>query len=118
MKKLLMVIVLGVILALMSCQVNINNSNSGIDKPVFGEVNGLEYFEGRLIVGYENREAVDKIIEALDAEITVEIPQIKAVGLRFEGKVTDAINKLKRMELDGIRYVMKNLRHIFGDCGK
>jgi len=105
MKKLLMVIVLGVILALMSCQVNINNDNNGIDKPVFGEVNGLEYFEGRLIVGYENREAVNKIIEALDAEITVEIPQIKAVGLRFEGKVTDAINKLKRMKLDGIRYV-------------
>jgi len=105
MKKLLMVIVLGVILALMSCQVNINSDNNDIDKPVFGEVNGYKYFEGRLIVGYENREVVDKIIEALDAEITVEIPQIKAVGLRFEGKVTDAINKLKRMELDGIRYV-------------
>lgn len=105
MKKLLIVIAIGVLIVLMSCQINFQERNINIEKPVFGEVDGFKYFEGRLIVGYENREAVNKIIEVLDAKVTVEIPQIKAVGLKFDGKVKDALNKLKKMKLDGIRYV-------------
>ena len=50
----------------------------------FDFLDSMDIFPDRLIVGYEDRSAVDELIDALDAEILVEIPQIKVVGLKLK----------------------------------
>jgi len=71
----------------------------------FGELGGYEVFENRLIVGYENRAAVDGIIEKLGAEVLIELPKLKAVSLKLPVSINEAYQVLKKMRLEGIRYV-------------
>ncbi|RKX46152.1 MAG: peptidase S8 [Thermotogae bacterium] len=71
----------------------------------FGELGGYEVFENRLIVGYEDRAAVDRIIEQLDAEVLIELPKLKAVSLKLPISISEAYQVLKKLKLEGVRYV-------------
>ncbi|ODN29758.1 S8 family serine peptidase [Fervidobacterium thailandense] len=72
---------------------------------IFGELKEGEYTEGKILVGYEDRKAVDQIVKALNGTIVREIPQIKVVSIKFNGKVADAYKKIRSLDIKGIRYV-------------
>ncbi len=83
---------------------------SKITKPkgysvIFGELKDGEYVDGKILVGYDDRKAVDTIVKALDGTIVLEIPQIKVVSIKFNGKVADAYKKIRTLGITGIRYV-------------
>ncbi|SHH16372.1 S8 family serine peptidase [Thermosipho atlanticus] len=121
MKKLLkytLPIVLALFLILSACGVNnvslnkvtTNNNfgsgfNSNDDKVIFGKLGDLEYEEGKILVGYRNREDVNKILEVLNGKIVVDLPQIKMVSIKFEGTVEKAYEKIFKLNLKGIKYV-------------
>ena len=71
----------------------------------FDFLDSMDIFPDRLIVGYEDRSAVDELIDALDAEILVEIPQIKVVGLKLKEDLKTTLKKFKGLKLNGIRYI-------------
>lgn len=117
MRRLKIVLLLALIgLFFAACaRIDMNTSNEAASGAAgggvrFGEIAGYEVFENRLIVGYENREAVDKIIEKLGAEVLLELPKLKAVSLKLSDSVENAYTVLKTMKLDGIRYVEPSYR--------
>ena len=72
-------------------------------------------FEHRLIVGYESRDAVEKIMEMLDARILKELSEINAVSLEIEPTIGEALKKLKSLNVTGIRYIEPSyMRYLFG----
>uniref|UniRef100_A0A7V4FJL7 Peptidase S8 n=1 Tax=Fervidobacterium pennivorans TaxID=93466 RepID=A0A7V4FJL7_FERPE len=129
MKRILPVaLVLLVILALFSCsqnklsnpkenlkpyEIGFEPRNAEIQKPdgfniVFGALKDGEYVEGKLLIGYESpkyRAEVDKIIKTLGAKVVKEIPQINVVSISFKGTVKEAYDKIRKLDLKGIRYV-------------
>ncbi|MEN3043452.1 MAG: S8 family serine peptidase [Fervidobacterium sp.] len=72
---------------------------------VFGELKDGEYVEGKILVGYEDYGSVEKIAKALNGKIVFEIPQIKVVSIKFNGKIQDAYKKIRSLGITGIRYV-------------
>ncbi|QTA37201.1 S8 family serine peptidase [Thermosipho ferrireducens] len=100
------------LLVLSACGLNnsLNDSlsmknNEGIIKYPSVENVDMKYQEGKVLVGYENRESVQKIIEVLNGEISVDLPQIKMVSIKFDGTVEEAFKKLSKIDLSGIKYV-------------
>ncbi|MBO8160333.1 MAG: S8 family serine peptidase [Thermosipho sp. (in: Bacteria)] len=120
MKKILkytIPVVLVLFLILSACGVNnlssdkLNLSDNNLTASVtenstikFGELD-VEYEEGKILVGYENKEEVDKILEALNGTIAVDLPQIKMVSIKFDGTVKEAYEKILKLDLKGIKYV-------------
>ncbi|MDK2885659.1 MAG: hypothetical protein PWP54_217 [Thermosipho sp. (in: thermotogales)] len=109
------------ILVLSSCGINDISSNtlknevaSDNTDLVFGKLD-TEYEEGKILVGYEDREEVDKIVEVLNGEISVELPQIKMVSVKFNGTVEEAYEKIMKLDLKGIRYVEPSYKRFIID---
>lgn len=72
---------------------------------IFGELKDGEYTEGKILVGYNDRTEVNKIVKALNGKIVLEIPEIKVVSIKFSGTVKSAYEKIRKLNLTGIRYV-------------
>jgi len=103
-------VVLMVLFVFSACtKMDIGSGNTPGDtgEIVFGELGQYEIFENRIIVGYENREAVDRIIELLNAEVLKEIPKINAVSLKIPCSVEEAYSRTKAVKdrLQGIKYI-------------
>lgn len=75
------------------------------DVVVFGDLNEGEYYEGKILVGYENKSKVLEIVRILDGKITNEIPELGVVSIEFNDRVENAYAKLQKTELRGIKYV-------------
>lgn len=105
--KYILIAFLSVLFLFASCQSSLLNNNSDklSNNVSFGEFNNEQIIEGRLLVGYENKEAVNKIKKLLNGEVYIEIPEIKVVGIKFNGTVKEAYSKLKSLKLEGIKYV-------------
>ncbi|WP_126992366.1 S8 family serine peptidase [Thermosipho globiformans] len=101
--------ILVLFLILSSCGLNNIAQNSKISNNAGSDIKlgslDFEYEEGKVLIGYENREEVDKIVEALNGKIAVDLPQIKMVSIKFNGKVEEAYEKILKLGLKGIRYV-------------
>lgn len=67
--------------------------------------------EGRLNIGYEDRSVVDRIIDLLDADVTVEIEELNAVGISFCCSIEDAREILKEFFKENLD-LRKDLRFI------
>jgi subtilisin family serine protease len=118
-KTLLIVSVVALILALFSCTnpkfEPRSKANDLASLPeiksqgyhiLFGELKDGEYTEGKILVGYNDRSEVDKIIKAVNGKVVLELPQIKVVSIKLNGiTVKQAYDKIKALELKGIRYV-------------
>ncbi len=121
MKSLWIVGIVSVLLILASCSMNVENSvdlgDQGelINGVVYGKLSGYEILEHRLIIGYSDRSAVDKIVEKLGGEVYLELKKLSAVAIRIPMKVEDAMRILKAMKLDGIRYVEPSYRRYIID---
>lgn len=73
---------------------------------LFGELKDGEYTEGRILVGYNDRKEVDKIVKAVNGKIVLEIPEIKVVSIKLNNMtVKQAYDKIKALKLSAIRYV-------------
>ncbi|MDK2839911.1 MAG: hypothetical protein PWQ83_1480 [Thermosipho sp. (in: thermotogales)] len=101
--------ILVLFLILSSCGLNNITQNSNISNNTGLDIKlgslDFEYEEGKVLVGYENREEVNKIVEALNGKIAVDLPQIKMVSIKFNGTVEEAYEKILKLGLKGIRYV-------------
>ncbi|KUK92226.1 MAG: Peptidase S8 and S53 subtilisin kexin sedolisin [Thermotogales bacterium 46_20] len=86
-----------------------NNDEAEFSVPdfslLFGDLDDREYFENVLIVGYEEREVIDSILALLDAEIRVDIPEIRAFSVEIPLSVKEAYGLLREARLSGLRYV-------------
>ncbi|WP_175419994.1 S8 family serine peptidase [Marinitoga sp. 1154] len=105
--KYILIGLLSILFIFASCQTTLLNPNEN-DKDnnvVFSEFNNAEVFEGRILVGYENKDSIEEIKKALNGEVYIEIPEIKVVGIKFDGTLKEAYDKLKSLKLDGIKYV-------------
>jgi len=110
--KFFMIILSIFVLFIASCQMNVSsdgagNNNGENDTTVvgFGTTEDVEYIEGRLVIGYESKEAAMKIVQTFDGIILKDLEKIKALSFSFDGKVEDALNILRKMKLEGIRYI-------------
>ncbi|WP_113074501.1 S8 family serine peptidase [Petrotoga sp. 9PW.55.5.1] len=98
---------------------NDNSTNSNLSRynsyiPTFIELQGREYNDNELVVGYEEgkEEALDELLSKLKGvEIKEKIPELNAVLIELDTKVMD-VNKafeiLKNKKVDGIRYIEPN----------
>jgi len=96
-----------------------NSTNSNLSRynsyiPTFIELQGREYNNNELVVGYEEgkEEALDELLSELKgAKIKEKIPELKAVLIELDTKVIN-VNKafeiLKNKKVDGIRYIEPN----------
>ncbi len=109
MKKMVLPLVTTVLIVILaSCSLNVSPDieNGEISNSVvYGKFNGYEILEHRLLVGYEDRNAVEKLVEKLGGEIYLEIPQIKVVAIEIPMEVRKAMRILKALKIEGIRYV-------------
>lgn len=67
----------------------------GEDIDVLWEDSDAPYYEGKLIVGYNDRSAVDEIVNLLNARVIVEIEKLNAVSIEFNCSVKEARSKIK-----------------------
>ncbi|MDI3471810.1 MAG: hypothetical protein PWQ48_91 [Thermotogaceae bacterium] len=93
-----------------SCQMNLPvdvNNGKESDKPVigFGTTEDVDYIEGRLVIGYEDKDAALEIVQMFDGTVLKDLEKIKALSFKFDGKVEDALNILRKTKLEGIRYI-------------
>jgi len=87
-------------------------SNSSSTDINFGKLD-VEYEEGKILVGYDDKEEISKIVEALNGIVSVDLPQIKMVSIKFNGTVKEAYEKILKLNLKGIRYIEPSYkRHI------
>lgn len=99
--------------------VNDNSTNSNFPRynsyiPTFIELQGREYKDNELVVGYEEgkEDALDELLSELkEADIKELIPELNAVLIELDTEVMD-VNKafeiLKNKKVDGIRYIEPN----------
>jgi len=68
------------------------------------------WFEGQVLIGYEDERALTEIVQGLDGYIIELIPKIRAalVALPAELTVPDAVARLTRERPQGLRYVEPN----------
>ena len=111
--------ILVLFLILSSCGLNNITQNSNISNNTGSDIKlgslDFEYEEGKVLVGYENREEVNKIVEALNGKIAVDLPQIKMVSIKFNGTVEEAYEKIMKLDLKGIRYVEPSYKRFIID---
>ncbi|WP_053001226.1 S8 family serine peptidase [Kosmotoga pacifica] len=105
--KLLVIIAL-LALVISACTLVPNHEEKADVTGIWQAIENAPYYEGRLNIGYENYSDVEKLAEALDAEIVLDIPQIKAASIRFDGKLVDIKDEL----LDVVRNKDLALRYI------
>lgn len=106
--KYFLIGLLSILFLFAGCQSTILNTDNVANKTnniEFGEFNNEEIFEGRILVGYKSKDSIEVIKEALKGEVYIEIPEIKVVGIKFNGTVKEAYSKLKTLKLKGINYV-------------
>ncbi|ABS60910.1 peptidase S8 and S53 subtilisin kexin sedolisin [Fervidobacterium nodosum Rt17-B1] len=123
-KSLLFVSIALVFLLVFSCALNKPDSNKslkpfepGFDprnvettkpdgfKIIYGELKEGEYTEGKVLVGYTDRNAALEVAKLLNGKIIVDLPQIKMVSVKFNGTVAEAYEKIKEANIKGIKYV-------------
>lgn len=84
---------------------------NGEDIDVLWEDSDAPYYEGKLIIGYVDRSAVDEIVNLLNARIAVEIEKLNAVSIEFDCSVEEARSKIKNFLMQNsalsnrIRYI-------------
>ncbi|PNR97104.1 S8 family serine peptidase [Petrotoga sp. 9PWA.NaAc.5.4] len=95
-----------------------NLNNSRIYIPTFIELQGREYNDNELVVGYEEgkrdeavKELLSKFKDEKGAKVEKEIPELNAVLIKLDTSVMD-VNKafeiIKNEKIDGIRYIEPN----------
>ncbi len=117
MKKILAVfsITLLVLFLVASCTNQVSKPQQQNDKPIiqnttksniilFGPLSE-SYTEGKVLIGYEDRNSALEVVKLLNGKIAVEVPEIKMLSVTFNGKVEDAYKKIKEANITGIRYV-------------
>lgn len=126
--SIIIILVVSLIFIISGCM-NLNpTSNSGVNDsptssnspgynsyiPTFKELQGREYNDNELVVGYEEgkEDALDELLSELkEAKIEKEIPELNAVLIKLDTKVMD-VNKafeiIKNKKVDGIRYIEPN----------
>ncbi|ANQ54232.1 peptidase S8 [Thermosipho sp. 1063] len=106
--KFIFPLILIVFLIFSSCGLNSgivsNPENNNVNNVKFGSLEE-EHEQGKVLVGYENREDVEKVVEALNGKISVDLPQIKVVSIKFDGTVKDAYEKIMKLNLKGLKFV-------------
>ena len=96
--------------------VNDNSTNSNFPRynsyiPTFIELQGREYNDNELVVGYEEgkEDALDELLRELKgAKIEKEIPELNAVLIKLDMDVNKAFEIIKNKKVDGIRYIEPN----------
>src|SRR6056297_3565897 len=76
-----------------------------IEETTYAQCGEYEVIANRLLVGYENIEALNFTANKLGAQVLVTMPEIKAAALKIPGNVEETISKLKNNHIEGIRYV-------------
>jgi len=123
--SIIIILVVSLIFIISGCM-NLNpTSNSGVNDsptssnspgynsyiPTFKELQGREYKDNELVVGYEDESAKDELLERLKgANIVEEITELKAVLIQLNGDldVSKALEILKSENIEGIRYAEPN----------
>ena len=112
MKKIISVSLMGLVLLLASCSLNVMNdlndtSSQGetVNGVLYANFNGFDIIEHRILIGYDDRSAAEDLVKRLGGEIYLEIPQIKVLAVRIPMKVEEAFKTLKAMKFSGIRYI-------------
>ncbi|HHV01242.1 MAG TPA: S8 family serine peptidase [Defluviitoga tunisiensis] len=97
--------------------VNDNSTNSNSPRynsyiPSFIELQGRRYNNDELVVGYEERGAIDELLSKYKgATVEKEIPELNAVLIKLDTRVMDvkkAFEIIKNEKIDGIRYIEPN----------
>ncbi|PNE23500.1 hypothetical protein V511_02100 [Mesotoga sp. Brook.08.YT.4.2.5.1] len=114
-KTLLLISVVLLALVFASCVRVAPGNSAGADvELVWKQIQDAPYVEGRLIVGYNDIEALSEIVSLLDAEITIDIPRLNAAGLRFDSTVEEARAAIRELFVErpelvaSIRYIEPN----------
>lgn len=104
------VFIVAIFFLLYSCTNKLTNSNniSNISDNTSTQSAQKDYFSDRLIVGYEDENKIQDILNFLDGEIILHIPELNAVSVKIKQNAEYVINKLSKMgdiSKCGIRYV-------------
>lgn len=105
-----LLVVLSVLFLLVSCAPSAKSNNSKnsvkMNSPIiFGELRDGEYSEGKILIGYENKQAALEVAKLLNGTIVVDLPEIKMISVKFNGTVLSAYEKIKKANIKGIKYV-------------
>ncbi|AJC73486.1 peptidase S8 [Pseudothermotoga hypogea DSM 11164 = NBRC 106472] len=107
MKRIVIVAVLLAFLMFGCVSFNPNSTRDSAKNPInIVEPFEAEYREGEVLVGYRTLEDLEKLAQAIGAQIDVVVPQIKAASLKFSGRtVKQVVNEIRKLKLSGIDYV-------------
>ncbi|MFN4223606.1 MAG: S8 family peptidase [Fervidobacterium nodosum] len=101
---LTIIFIVTIFFLLYSCTNKLNNSNNIPDNTSSQE----DYFNDRLIVGYEDENKIQDILNFLDGEIILHVPELNAISVKIKQDAYDVIDKLSKMDdlsKYGIRYI-------------
>jgi len=87
-----------------------DNIIPGKNETEYVQCGEYEVIANRLLVGYENEEALELLAQKLNAEILKTVPQINAAALKISGDVETTIKELSKKSIEGIRYVEPSYR--------
>ncbi len=104
------IFIVAIFFLLYSCTNKLNNSSNlnNISDTSKDTSSQEDYFNDRLIVGYEDENKIPDILSLLDGEIILHIPELNAVSVKIKQNVENVINNLSKMgniSKYGIRYV-------------
>uniref|UniRef100_A0A832I4N2 Peptidase S8 n=1 Tax=Pseudothermotoga hypogea TaxID=57487 RepID=A0A832I4N2_9THEM len=107
MKRIAIVIALLAFLMFGCVSFDPNSTRESVKNPIkIVEPFEAEYREGEVLVGYRTMEDLERLAQAIGAQIDVVVPQIKAASLKFSGKtVKQVINEIRKLKPSGIDYV-------------
>ncbi|PWJ95131.1 subtilisin family serine protease [Oceanotoga teriensis] len=122
MKKLFIVLLVLTALILSSCMMpkeKNNENNNDISKNYrfedliskrIDELDLYEYFDNQINVGYENEEALDKIVKLLKAEDIEKAENLKIANLTLDISTKKALEVLIKNKVEGIRFAEPNFK--------
>ncbi len=71
----------------------------------YGDLNIENIIENRLIIGYENMEAVYDFLDIFDGTVLTEVNELRAVVIETSKNVPELLKKMKGFKFEGIRYI-------------
>ena len=109
MKSMKLIVIIALLaLVISACTLVPDHEEKADVTGIWQAIENAPYYEGRLNIGYKDYSDVEKLAEALNAEIVLDIPQIKAASIRFDGKLVDIKDEL----LDVVKDKDLSLRYI------